>query len=81
MFAWFQEVRPDIIAELRTDGWEPWRDKTRESHFWAHNQGAQILMVEKRVPEYQMRDWLRTDDLRHAQQFPVALSHESNDKD
>lgn len=81
VFAWLQGVGLDILTELQADGWEPWRDETRESHFWAHNQGAQVLMVEERAPEYQMRDWLRTNDLRHAQQFPVALSHESKAKD
>jgi hypothetical protein len=63
----------DILDELIADGWEPWSDETRPFFFYAHNQGSQILIIEE--ASFKTQEWVRTEDIRFAKRYPVALSH------
>jgi hypothetical protein len=73
VWAALYKVGQDILDELAVDGWEPWRDETRPSFFYAHNQGSQILII--REASFKTQEWVRKEDIHFAKRYPVALSH------
>ncbi|HEY1349876.1 MAG TPA: hypothetical protein VGF67_09650 [Ktedonobacteraceae bacterium] len=73
VFAVLYKVGPDIIHELKADGWEAWSDETIPSFFHLHNQGSQVLIVQEET--FLTQDWARKEDLHFARRCPVALAH------
>jgi len=79
IFATLDRVGKEVIAELRDNGWEPREDATMTAFFLLENQFAQTLIVTEQDPH--IRNWARTEDIRHAQTYPVLLSHETGEED
>ncbi len=79
IFALLEGVGEDILTELHDEGWEPMNEATKDNFLLLENQFAQTLIVVEK--SWQQRYWARTEDIRHAQQYPVFLTHQTGDED
>ena len=78
MFASLEGADAPVIEELRNEGWEPRTDATQTAFFILENQFAQTLIVVEGVVA--VRDWAQTEDIHHAQNYPVFLSYQTHDE-
>ena len=79
MFALLENVGEEIVTELREDGWEPRESATNDAFFLLENQFAQtLIVVEHAGPTLY---WARTEDIRHAQVYPVFLTYQTGEEE
>ncbi len=79
LFASLEGVDDNVLAELRSDGWEPWNDATRELFLLLESQFAQTLIVQEY--EYGFRYWARSADISFAQRYPVLLTYQTEEEE
>lgn len=79
IFATLEVSSEEVLTELRTDGWEPWSEQTKEFFVFLESQFAQTLIVQEYA--YGFRYWARTPDLAFAQRYPVLLTHQTGTED